>query len=64
MRLWDGRSIAASVPAILYIEEGGAFAAMANIFLLEDDKILSKGISIALKKTSIWSQQSMGIWKY
>lgn len=26
------------------------FAAMANIFLLEDDKILSKGISIALKK--------------
>ena len=25
-------------------------AAMANIFLLEDDKILSKGISIALKK--------------
>ena len=23
---------------------------MANIFLLEDDKILSKGISIALKK--------------
>lgn len=26
------------------------FAVMANIFLLEDDKILSKGISIALKK--------------
>lgn len=26
------------------------FTAMANIFLLEDDKILSKGISIALKK--------------
>ena len=26
------------------------FAAMAKIFLLEDDKILSKGISIALKK--------------
>ena len=26
------------------------FSAMANIFLLEDDKILSKGISIALKK--------------
>ena len=26
------------------------FAAMANIFLFEDDKILSKGISIALKK--------------
>ncbi len=25
-------------------------AVMANIFLLEDDKILSKGISIALKK--------------
>ena len=25
---------------------------MANIFLLEDDKILSKGISIALKKDS------------
>ena len=25
------------------------FAVMANIFLLEDDKILSKGISIALK---------------
>ena len=40
------------------------FAAMAKIFLLEDDKILSKGISIALKKTSIWSQQSMGIWKH
>ena len=28
------------------------FQAMANIFLLEDDKILSKGISIALKKDS------------
>ena len=27
-----------------------SFAVMANIFLLEDDKILSKGISIALKK--------------
>lgn len=26
------------------------FSAMANIFLLEDDKILSKGISIALQK--------------
>lgn len=26
------------------------FAVMANIFLLEDDKILSKGISIALEK--------------
>ena len=26
------------------------FASMANIFLLEDDKILSKGISIALEK--------------
>ena len=26
------------------------FAVMANIFLLEDDRILSKGISIALKK--------------
>ena len=40
------------------------FTAMANIFLLEDDKILSKGISIALKKTSIRLQQSMGIWKH
>lgn len=28
------------------------FQTMANIFLLEDDKILSKGISIALKKDS------------
>ena len=50
MSLRDGRSAAASVPATLYIEEGVCFAAMANIFLIEDDKILSKGISIALKK--------------
>jgi len=32
MRLWDGRSIAASVPAILYIEEGGAFCGYGKYF--------------------------------
>ena len=50
MSLRDGRSAAASVPAILSMRKGVRSAAMANIFLLEDDKILSKGISIALKK--------------
>ena len=30
---------------------------MANIFLLEDDKILSKGISIALEKTDTMLQR-------
>ena len=40
-----------SVPAILkYSRKVVRFKIMANIFLLEDDKILSKGISIALKK--------------
>jgi DNA-binding response OmpR family regulator len=49
--LRDGRSNAASVPAILkYSRKVVRFKIMANIFLLEDDKILSKGISIALKK--------------
>ena len=47
----DGRSVAASVPAILkYSRKVVRFKIMANIFLLEDDKVLSKGISIALKK--------------
>ena len=40
------------------------FAAMANIFLLEDDKILSKGISIALKKDEHMVTAVYGIWKH
>ena len=40
-----------SAPAILkHRRKVVRFKSMANIFLLEDDKILSKGISIALKK--------------
>lgn len=47
----NGHSTAVSVPAILkYRRKVVRFKIMANIFLLEDDKILSKGISIALKK--------------
>ncbi len=63
MRLWDGRSIAASVPAILYIEEGGAFCGYGKYFsLLEDDKILSKGISIALKKRRAYGYSSLWVF--
>jgi hypothetical protein len=32
MRLRDGRSVAASVPAILHIEEGGAFYGYGKYF--------------------------------
>ena len=39
------------------------FTAMANIFLLEDDKILSKGISIALKKDEHTVTAVYGYWK-
>lgn len=42
-------SVAASAPVILYRKEVNC-ENMANIFLLEDDKILSRGISIALQK--------------
>jgi len=35
---------------------------MANIFLLEDDKILSRGISIALKKDSHTVLLLMVLW--
>ncbi len=34
----------------LEFKKDGEFSGMANIFLLEDDRILSRGISIALKK--------------
>ena len=38
------------------------FTAMANIFLLEDDKILSKGISIALKKRRAYGYSSLWVF--
>lgn len=37
---------------------------MANIFLLEDDKILSKGISIALKKDGHHVTTAYGMSKH